>query len=519
MVLYCFSEGVRNKYFPVMTIWSFLFFPAFAVASPVNGGVLGASGNIHELLSVVMSVRVNDIIARETDDGNDVPPDAYPETVRGVSLSLTGIVNFSEYSRYNGRSWANIFLRSHNLSASFFDSPDVSFGWGDKSCQGALKWAVAGYPQFNAGLTNPVPEINGVCMQSPYHATPGAYFSSRAGNVYSMPYEGGYINGYTFDDVINYFNEVYRAAVYRRYESIFQDFMNNYPLCSSFNLDIQDEDEIKPSGQNYAYNINGHSVSLMSSYKVKLSSPFTQSCTLNDRPVTEKGGYFPLIDTSVFVSASGYEERNINNYIPDIFNGSDALLLNSYMSAMSRKIIPALAFSTLLNMAWSEASASPDYKGIPYSENYRITESDVLSVMNNRNVNPSAADAYAQIPEQGVYLMYWSDTHNSYVTQEVFDASKKVEVDLGPNPGTEAPELVQGALSDALNPLFNVMPFLKNFRLDPHAASCPVWTYQVFGQVIPMTSFCTLAEDNRALISLFFIIQWTIISLVIIVRT
>ncbi|EAB1948678.1 hypothetical protein C4B91_19760 [Salmonella enterica subsp. enterica serovar Waycross] len=186
---------------------------------------------------------------------------------------------------------------------------------------------------------------------------------------------------------------------------------------------------------------------------------------------------------------------------------------------MTRKIIPALAFASVLNTAWAEASASPDYKGIPYSETSRITESDVMSVMNNRNVNPSAADAYAQIPEQGVYLMYWSDTHNSYVTQEVFDASKKVEVDLGPNPGIESPELVQGELSDALNPLFNIMPFLKNFRLDAHAASCPVWTYQVFGQAIPMTSFCTLVEDNRALISLFFIIQWTIISLVIIVRT
>ncbi|HGB6221287.1 TPA: hypothetical protein ACIVXG_004602, partial [Salmonella enterica subsp. enterica serovar Potsdam] len=101
----------------------------------------------------------------------------------------------------------------------------------------------------------------------------------------------------------------------------------------------------------------------------------------------------------------------------------------------------------------------------------------------------------------------------------VFEASKKVEVDLGPNPGTESPELVQGEISDALNSLFNVMPFLKNFRLDSHSVACPVWNYQVFGQIIPMTSFCTLAEDNRALISLFFIIQWTILSLIIIVRT
>ncbi|RDA73218.1 hypothetical protein DVH09_01085 [Hafnia paralvei] len=115
--------------------------------------------------------------------------------------------------------------------------------------------------------------------------------------------------------------------------------------------------------------------------------------------------------------------------------------------------------------------------------------------------------------------MYWSDTHNSYVTEEVFDSSKKVEVDLGPNPGTEAPELVQGSLSDSLNPLFYVMPFLKNLRLDVRNAACPVWIFNLFGQSIPMTSFCTIAEQNRPLISLFFIIQWTITSLIIIVRT
>lgn len=510
--------SLRNKYICLM-IPFFLFHPAFAVASPVNGGVPGASGKIHEVLSVAMSVRVNDIIARETAAGNDVPPEAYPETVRNVSLALTGMINLSEYSMYNGRSWANILLRSNNLSASFFDASDVSFIWSWESCRGALKWRVSGYPQFNASTRNPVSEINGVCKQQPYKATPGAYFSLREGNVYSMPYEDGYINGYTFDDVINYFNEVYRAALYRRYEEQHKEFIQRYPLCSSFSLDINDEDEILPLGENRNYNINGHSSSLMSIYKVKFVSPFTSSCILNGRPVMTKGGSYPVADTSVFVSAPGYQEGKVNNYISDIFNGGDSLLLNSYMAAMSKKVIPALAFSSLLNMAWAEASSFPDYKGIPYSESSRITESDIMSVMNNRNVKPSAADAYARIPEQGVYLMYWSDTHNSYVTQEVFNESKKVEVDFGPNPGIEAPELAQGVLSDALNPLFTVMPFFKNFRLDNHAETCPVWSYQVFGQVIQMTSFCTLIEQNRGLISLFFIIQWTITSLIIFVRT
>lgn len=489
-----------------------LFAPVFCHASPVNGGVSGADGKIHEILSVVTSVKVNKIISTQTEDGNEISPTAYPDTIKGISFALTGLINLSEYSMYNGRSWANIFLRSNTLSASFFDASDVSFMRSRESCQGALKW-------INASTRNPVSEINGVCKQQPYKATPGAYFSSREGNVYSMPYEDGYINGYTFDDVINYFNEVYRAALYRRYEEQHKEFIQRYPLCSSFSLDITDEDEIIPLGENRNYNINGHSSSLMSIYKVKFVSPFTSSCILNGRPVMTKGGSYPVADTSVFVSAPGYQEGKVNNYISDIFNGGDSLLLNSYMAAMSKKVIPALAFSSLLNMAWAEASSFPDYKGIPYSESSRITESDVMSVMNNRNVKPSAADAYARIPEQGVYLMYWSDTHNSYVTQEVFNESKKVEVDFGPNPGIKEPELVGGELSDSFNPLFNVMPFFKNFRLDNHAATCPVWSYQVFGQVIQMTSFCTLIEQNRGLISLFFIIQWTITSLIIIVRT
>ncbi|WP_193766350.1 hypothetical protein, partial [Hafnia paralvei] len=192
---------------------------------------------------------------------------------------------------------------------------------------------------------------------------------------------------------------------------------------------------------------------------------------------------------------------------------------NSYLAGMSRKTIPAIAFASILNTAWATASSYPDYQGLPYSDSYRITESDVISVMNSRNVKPSAADMFVPVSDKGIYLMYWSDTHNSYVTEEVFDSSKKVEVDLGPNPGTEAPELVQGSLSDSLNPLFYVMPFLKNLRLDVRNAACPVWIFNLFGQSIPMTSFCTIAEQNRPLISLFFIIQWTITSLIIIVRT
>lgn len=499
------------KYFYLL-----LFIPALSNASPVNGSVSGADGYIHELLSVIMSVKISNIIDAEKDKDNDISLQAYPETIRGVSLALTGMVNPLEYTEFNGRSWANIFLRSHTLSASNFNA-DVSFNGRGDDCQGTLRWA-SNYPDFNATASNPIPEIEGVCKQQPYSASPGAWFSSRTANVYSLPYDGGYINGYTIDDVVNYFNEVYRTAIYKQYETEYQDFINRYPLCTSFSHDVSNEDEIKPSGSNEHYNINGSSVSLMSAYKIRLVSKTTDSCFLNGRPVTTKGGSFPLVDSTAYINAYRYDEQKTRRLF-SIFNGGDVLLLNSYLAGMSRKTIPAIAFASILNTAWATASSYPDYQGLPYSDSSRITESDVISVMNSRNVKPSAADMFVPVSDKGIYLMYWSDTHNSYVTEEVFDSSKKVEVDLGPNPGTEAPELVQGSLSDSLNPLFNVMPFLKNFRLDPHAATCPVWTYQVFGQAIPMTSFCTLAEQNRALISLFFVIQWTIISLVIIVRT
>ena len=489
-----------------------LFIPSLSGASPVNGGVTGSDGKIHELLSVVTSVKVNKVIASLTENDNEVSPLAYPETIKGISLALTRMINLSEYTEFNGKSWANIFLHSHVLPVSFFNSSDVSFSSGGETCKGNLGWKTHEYDNRLAS------EVQGVCKQTPFRATPGAYFSQTNSNVYSMRYDDGFINGYSINDVIDYFNSVYRAAFYRQYELSHKDFISDYPLCSSFNFDTEDEDFVEPSGDTRSYNVNGHSVSLNSSYKVRLITHTTSSCILNGRPVTTKGGYTPLVDSIAFVNAYPYQDGKVRGYFR-VFQGGDILLLNSYMASMSKKAVTALAFTSILNMAWANASASSEYKGLPYSASYRITDSDVMSVMNNRNLKPSAADMFTPISDNGVYLMYWSDTHNSYVTEEVFEASKKVEVDLGPNPGIEEPELVQGALSDSLNPLFNVMPFLKNFRLDSRAAACPVWTYQVFGQVIPMTSFCTLIEQNRALISLFFIIQWTITSLIILVRT
>ncbi|EGC2195074.1 hypothetical protein H8900_001356 [Salmonella enterica] len=494
------------------------FIPVFTHASPVNGGIVGADGKIHELLSVVTSVKVNKVIDSQNADGNEISPLAYPETIKGISLALTGMISMMDYYEFNGRSWANIFLRSHTLPVSYFDLPDVSFNGTGESCQGTLNWLTSGYPEFGIHEKNPMPELNGICKQRPFNASPGASFSSTTGNVYSLRYGDGFINGYTIDDVINYFNEVFRPAIYRQYESSYRDFMSKYPLCSSFSHDVSNEDEIKPSGVSPVYNVNGNAVSLMSFYKVKLISRTTDSCILNGRPVTTKGGSNPLVDSTAFVNAYSYQDGKIKR-LSSIFSGGDTLLLNSYLSGVSRKFIPALAFSSILNVAWAEASAYPDYKGLPYSDSSKITESDVMSVMNNRNVKPVAADMFTQISDKGIYLMYWSDTHNSYVTEEVFESSKEVNVDFGPNPGIEEPELVQGALSDAFNPLFKVMPFLKNFRLDTHSVACPVWTYQVFGQAIPMTSFCVILEQNRDLISLFFIIQWTITSLIIIVRT
>lgn len=495
------------------------FIPALSHSSPVNGGVSGADGKIHEMLSVVMSVSLNKIITQETEQGSEIPVTAYPETLRGVSLALSGMNNSSGYLEFSFK-WAKVFLHSGVLPPSYFNAEGVSFSLGSQNCQGNLNWVVSGYPESGVSQNNPFSQLSGRCKQTPFKGTPGASFSSKPENVYSLPFNTGttqgYINGYTVDDVVNYFNEVFRVHTLMRNDINYENFKAEYPLCSGFRREMIHDDEIKPTGNKLDFNVNGGSVSLISAYEIKLVSKEYAHCS-SPEPVTRLLGWDDILDSRTYVNAPLYNDIS-QTFLMSI-NGGDELLLSSFLSVMSRKVIPAMAFSSILNAAWADISALPDYKGLPYSESYRITESDVISVMNNRNLKPSAADLFDPVPERGIYLMYWSDTHNSYVTEEVFEASKKAEVDLGPNPGIDEPELVNGSLSDSLNPLFNVMPFLKSFRLDSHAATCPVWTYEVFGQSIPMTSFCTLIEQNRALISLFFIIQWTITSLIILVRT
>ncbi|WP_370618225.1 hypothetical protein [Citrobacter meridianamericanus] len=115
--------------------------------------------------------------------------------------------------------------------------------------------------------------------------------------------------------------------------------------------------------------------------------------------------------------------------------------------------------------------------------------------------------------------MQWDDTQNAYISHEMASKQESVKVDFGPDPGIQSPDLDDGGTIDKiLSPITSVMPFLQKFELTTHAVQCPVINIPFYDKSYSMDSFCILAENNKKLIALFFVICWTMLGLIILVR-
>ncbi|WP_370618227.1 hypothetical protein [Citrobacter meridianamericanus] len=69
----------------------------------------------------------------------------------------------------------------------------------------------------------------------------------------------------------------------------------------------------------------------------------------------------------------------------------------SYSASMRRTALLASAFSLLLNNAWAAAAADEGYSGVPYTSSLSVTSAVVSQVMNERSLNPTAADLFTPV--------------------------------------------------------------------------------------------------------------------------
>lgn len=93
------------------------------------------------------------------------------------------------------------------------------------------------------------------------------------------------------------------------------------------------------------------------------------------------------------------------------------------------------------------------------------------------------------------------------------------KIDWGPNPNIGAPSLeTVPTASSILDPIFNVMPDLKNFGVPNHASVCPTAGFTLYGNPYLIDVHCSLFDQNRQVIAACAVLCFTLASLFIVLR-
>lgn len=224
---------------------------------------------------------------------------------------------------------------------------------------------------------------------------------------------------------------------------------------------------------------------------------------------------FTVSPDSSFIDTSGtLQDTNNSQLLPPL--GQVADVQDEFKR---RKLTPA-QISSFINTAWQQASTREGYKGIPYSSSIAVTPQLVKDIMDARGMSLSLASLFEPVGKAGYWdIPVYNVTLNQYVSITNIEADPVI--DFGPNPGITAPELPPASgFEKPLAPLLNIMPFMKEIKLQSKPLVCPVFNYD-----IPFVNLkgvfdihCAIFSPYYPLISNVSIIFWTLISLFIILR-
>lgn len=204
--------------------------------------------------------------------------------------------------------------------------------------------------------------------------------------------------------------------------------------------------------------------------------------------------------------------------------------------------------AAFIDELWKQTAAQDGYEGEPYVSG-KITPELVSSVASDF---PTLGDALETIGTSGTELTQDRNTgklHDSTTdpttpgqgsnpsttpdapadtkpgtiggtnTGTVGDQNINVDVklDLGDYPDIKQPTLEEPpTAASILDPIFNLFPNLKDYRVPERDLSCPPISIEAFGETYSTDLHCTLIEDNRTTISASMLLFFTIMSLIIV---
>lgn len=206
--------------------------------------------------------------------------------------------------------------------------------------------------------------------------------------------------------------------------------------------------------------------------------------------------------------------------------------------------------AAFIDELWKQTAAQDGYDGEPYVSG-KITPELVSSVASDF---PTIGDALETIDADGTQLTQDRNTgklHDTTTdpttpgqgsnpsttpdapadtkpgtiggtnTGTVGDQNINVDVklDLGDYPDIKQPTLEEPpTAASILDPIFNLFPNLRDYRVPDHASECPRPSFEMFGATYEIGAHCDLLEDQRETVGFIMTLVWSICALWIVLK-
>jgi hypothetical protein len=244
--------------------------------------------------------------------------------------------------------------------------------------------------------------------------------------------------------------------------------------------------------------------------------------------------------SSNFNFFSSNEGQKLAFYKPQASSQSFSSLDNAVAgidaTQKAEKISPDV-LAQMVDRAWQNAAAQPNYQGLPYSATQPVTPADAAGWQNeNPSLNPTLGDLLVPASSAGSSSVFISSDAASSpnpgtgtgtspnptptgVTDVNVVNSPTVRVDWGADPDVPTPSLEQTPTASAiLSPLLNLMPSLRSFTVPSHGAACPKPSFSLFEKQIVMDSHCALLDGVKPTLYAVMAFVWLMLAAFIILR-
>jgi hypothetical protein len=183
-------------------------------------------------------------------------------------------------------------------------------------------------------------------------------------------------------------------------------------------------------------------------------------------------------------------------------------------AAKDGALSPELA-AELANRLWRDAAVQPGYDGVPWSGDVPVNGPDFLPVQAAHPSDWPVTSALNDVVPTSV-----SPVQSSYVNpNQVNSPSGSTKVDLGPDPGVQAPNL-ESPPTNLFKPISDLLAPWLTWTVPNHSGVCPTFqaSPSIAGRVfnVDLSSHCAFVEPYKSTILAASLVCWAVIAVFII---